>query len=550
MEKIWLKSYEENVPAEISCDTFSSVADVFLQSVKKYAHRPAFANMGKIMNYQDIEVASRHFASYLLNTLKLEKGARVALMMPNLLQYPIALFGILRAGLVVVNVNPLYTPRELSHQLKDSGATAIVVLANFAHTLAESLSDTKIKHIILTEVGDMLSLPKAILVNFVVKYIKKMVKAYHLPSFTPFKQALLLGEKHLFTPPSLSHDDIAFLQYTGGTTGVAKGAILTHKNIIANMQQAYAWIHKNLEEGQEVLVTALPLYHIFSLTITMIFTKLGSFNLLITNPRDLPAFIKEMKKYPVTVLTGVNTLYNALLNHPEFASTDFSTWKICLGGGMAVQQAVATRWQQLTGKVLIEAYGLTETSPAVAVNPLNLQNFNGAIGLPIPSTDIQIRDEEGKVLAIGEIGELFVRGPQVMRGYWQQPEETAKVIGADGFLATGDIAIMDKQGYLKIVDRKKDMIVVSGFNVYPNEVEGVLAGHPEIREVACVGVKDDKTGELVKVIVVRQNSSLSAEEVINFAKQGLTNYKVPKVVEFRDELPKSNVGKILRRELR
>lgn len=551
MERIWQKNYEKGVPAEISCENFLSVADVFLQTVQQYAHRPAFANMGKIMSYQEVEEASRHFASYLLNTLKLEKGNRVAIMMPNLLQYPVTLFGALRAGLVVVNINPLYTPRELAHQLSDSGATTIVVLANFAHTLAQALDATSIRHVILTEVGDLLPQPKALLVNFVTKYVKKMVKPYHLPSFIPFKEALIAGAKNPFVAPQVTPDDIAFLQYTGGTSGIAKGAVLTHKNIIANMQQAHAWIGSTLKAGEEVVVAALPLYHIFSLTANcMIFTKLGGLNILITNPRDISAFVKEMKKYPVTVLTGVNTLFNALLNHPEFSGLDFSTWKLCLGGGMAMQHAVAKRWRQVTGTTALEAYGLTEASPAVAANPLSLKAFNGSIGLPLPSTEVQIRDDAGQEVGIGHSGELFVRGPQVMKEYWHNPEETRQVLGEDGFLATGDIAIMDEEGFLKIIDRKKDMIVVSGFNVYPNEVEDVLAAHPDISEVACIGIKDERCGEAVKVVVVRKNPDLSAEAVIAFARKSLTNYKVPRIVEFRDELPKSNVGKILRRELK
>lgn len=551
MDKIWLQSYEAEVPAEIRYDEFCSVADVFLQSVEKYPHHPAFANLGMIMTYKEVDIASQHFASYLLNTLKLNKGARVAIMLPNLLQYPVALFGILRAGLIVVNVNPLYTARELIHQLADSGAEAIIVLTNFAHTLTEALPATHIKHIILTEIGDMLSFPKSHIVNFAVKYIKKMVPPYHLPTAIPFKKALAIGKKKTFIPPTVIPSDIAFLQYTGGTTGLAKGAMLSHQNIIANMQQAHAWIRGSLEEGKEIVVTALPLYHIFSLTANcMVFSKLGGLNVLITNPRDLSAFINDVKKYPVTVLTGVNTLFNALSHHPNFKTIDFSTWKFSLGGGMAVQPAVAEHWQRLTGTRLLEAYGLTEASPAVAVNPLKLAAFNGSIGLPIPSTDIEIRSELGEICLVNEIGELFVKGPQVMQGYWNKPEETAKVLGSDNFLATGDLATIDAKGFLRIIDRKKDMILVSGFNVYPNEIEAFLAEHPDIEEVACVGISDKKTGEIVKVVIVRKTPMLTAEEVIRFARTGLTNYKIPKIVEFRDSLPKNTVGKILRRELR
>jgi long-chain acyl-CoA synthetase len=471
-------------------------------------------------------------------------------MMPNLLQYPVAVFGILRAGLTVVNVNPLYTPRELEHQLKDSGAVAILIVANFAHVLQEVISKTPVKHVIVTEMGDMLGF-KGSVISFLLKHVKKMVPEYNLPGAVSFKGALAIGHRHELKPVDVGHDDIAFLQYTGGTTGVSKGAMLLHRNIIANMQQAHAWLKPLVTEGQEIIVCALPLYHIFSLTANcMVFSKIGGLNILITNPRDIPAFIEELKKFPVTCMTGVNTLFNALLNHPDFGGINFSTWKLCLGGGMAVQKAVAENWKKRTGVRLIEAYGLTETSPAVCINPMNLQDYNGAIGLPVPSTDIQIRDAEGKELGFNEPGELWVKGPQVMKGYWNRPEETAKVIDADGWLATGDMAIVQPDGFVKLVDRKKDMVLVSGFNVYPNEVEDVVAMHPGVLEVACIGVPDDKSGEVVKVFVVKKDPALTEAAVIEHCKKNLTGYKVPKYVEFRAELPKTNVGKILRRALR
>lgn len=552
MDKVWLKNYQPGVPAEIDINQFQSVSEVFARSVERFRDRPAMANMGKVYTYGELDALTVRFASFLQNTLKLPMGARVAVMMPNLLQYPVAVFAILRAGYTVVNVNPLYTPRELEHQLNDAGVDTIVILENFANVLQQVIARTAVKHVVLTRIGDLLGAPKSWLVNFAVKHVKKMVPAWKLP-VTPvlFNDALKAGAAQPLTPVSIGHDDVAFLQYTGGTTGVAKGAMLLHRNIVANMLQAGAWVKPVVREGQEVIVTALPLYHIFSLTANlMVFTEIGALNILITNPRDIPGFIKEIKQYPVTAMTGVNTLFNALLNHPDFASVDFSTWRLALGGGMAVQKAVADKWKAVTGVPLIEAYGLTETSPAACMNPLDLTEYNGTIGVPIPSTDIQIRDSQGHEVAYGESGELCIRGPQVMKGYWRRPDETAKVIDEQGFLATGDMAMMTPEGFVKLVDRKKDMILVSGFNVYPNEVEDVVASHPGVLEVACVGVADEKSGELVKVFVVRKDPALTEKDILAHCKANLTGYKVPKFVEFRDELPKTNVGKILRRALR
>jgi long-chain acyl-CoA synthetase len=552
MDKVWLKNYQPGVPAEIDINQFQSVSEVFARSVERFRDRPAMANMGKVYTYGELDALTVRFASFLQNTLKLPMGARVAVMMPNLLQYPVAVFAILRAGYTVVNVNPLYTPRELEHQLNDAGVDTIVILENFANVLQQVIARTAVKHVVLTRIGDLLGAPKSWLVNFAVKHVKKMVPAWKLP-VTPvlFNDALKAGAAQPLTPVSIGHDDVAFLQYTGGTTGVAKGAMLLHRNIVANMLQAGAWVKPVVREGQEVIVTALPLYHIFSLTANlMVFTEIGALNILITNPRDIPGFIKEIKQYPVTAMTGVNTLFNALLNHPDFASVDFSTWRLALGGGMAVQKAVADKWKAVTGVPLIEAYGLTETSPAACMNPLDLTEYNGTIGVPIPSTEIQIRDSQGHEVAYGESGELCIRGPQVMKGYWRRPDETAKVIDEQGFLATGDMAMMTPEGFVKLVDRKKDMILVSGFNVYPNEVEDVVASHPGVLEVACVGVADEKSGELVKVFVVRKDPALTEKDILAHCKANLTGYKVPKFVEFRDELPKTNVGKILRRALR
>ncbi len=547
----WLAQYPAGVPAEIDADEFSSVVAVLERAIDRYRDRPAFANLGKVLSYAEIDRLSAQFAAYLLGELHLKKGDRVAIMLPNCLQYPIATFGILRAGLTVVNVNPLYTPRELKHQLVDSGTSAIIVLDNFAHTVQDVLAATTLQHVITSGLGDMLDFPKRGLVNFVLKYVKKLVPDYHLPGAVRFRDALDVGKTHPLPEMTSGPEDIAFLQYTGGTTGVAKGAMLTHRNLVANMQQASAWIGANVRAGDETIVTALPLYHIFALTANgLVFMNLGGLNHLITNPRDMPGFVKELSKIPFTAITGVNTLFNGLLNTPGFDKLDFSNLRMTLGGGMAVQRAVAERWKQVTGCTLVEAYGLTETSPAACINPMDLAEYNGSIGLPVPSTDACIKDDDGNHLAAGEVGELCIKGPQVMLGYWHRPQETAEVMDGEGWLHTGDMARMDERGFFFIVDRKKDMILVSGFNVYPNEVEDVIAMMPGVLEVAAVGVPDEKSGEAVKVVIVRKDPSLTADQVKAHARENLTGYKHPKYVEFRTELPKTNVGKILRRELR
>ena len=551
MEKLWLNSYEQGVNAEIDITQYSSISDVFRQSVEKFAHQPAFQNMGKTLTYAEVGKLAENFASYLQNVLKLPRGERVAIMLPNLLQYPIALFGILQAGLVAVNTNPLYTPRELEHQLKDSGATTIIVLENFANTLELVLPRTQIKHVIVASVGEMFGFFKGTLMNFVLRKIKKMVPEYRISGTIPFQTTLKEGAAHTFRPVTLTREDTALLQYTGGTTGVAKGAILSHGNICANMLQAKEWIKNQLREGKETVIAALPLYHIFALTVNlMIFTNAGSKIILITNPRDMKGFIGELKKERISVFIGVNTLFNGMVNQPDFAAVDFSNLRLTLGGGMATQKAVAEKWKKITGTPIVEAYGLTEASPGVCCNPLNIEAYSGGIGLPVPSTEVELRDADGKEVPVGQPGELWVRGPQVMKGYWNRPEETAKTIDARGFLETGDIAVMDEKGWLKLVDRKKDLIVVSGFNVYPNEIEEVISHNDKVMEVACIGVPNEKTGEALKVFVVKKDPSLTKEELIEFCRTELTAYKVPKDIEFRDELPKSNVGKILRRELR
>ena len=551
MEKLWLNSYEQGVNAEIDITQYSSISDVFRQSVEKFAHQPAFQNMGKMLTYAEVGKLAEDFASYLQNVLKLPRGERVAIMLPNLLQYPIALFGILQAGLVAVNTNPLYTPRELEHQLKDSGATTIIVLENFANTLELVLPRTQIKHVIVASVGEMFGFFKGTLMNFVLRKIKKMVPEYRISGAIPFQTTLKEGAAHTFRPVTLTREDTALLQYTGGTTGVAKGAILSHGNICANMLQAKEWIKNQLREGKETVIAALPLYHIFALTVNlMIFTNAGSKIILITNPRDMKGFIGELKKERISVFIGVNTLFNGMVNQPDFATVDFSNLRLTLGGGMATQKAVAEKWKKITGTPIVEAYGLTEASPGVCCNPLNIEAYSGGIGLPVPSTEVELRDADGKEVAVGQPGELWVRGPQVMKGYWNRPEETAKTIDTRGFLETGDIAVMDEKGWLKLVDRKKDLIVVSGFNVYPNEIEEVVSHNDKVMEVACIGVPNEKTGEALKVFVVKKDPSLTKEELIEFCRTELTAYKVPKDIEFRDELPKSNVGKILRRELR
>ena len=550
-QRPWLDNYPAGVPHEVDLDEFKSIVSVLESSCTRYRDRPAYRNFGTTLTYGDLDRMSSQFAAYLTRDLQLKKGDRVALMMPNLLQYPIAIMGVLRAGLIVVNTNPLYTPRELKHQLKDSGAKAIVVVDNFASTLAEVLADTEVKQVITTGVGDLLKFPKGMIINFVLKYIKKQVPAYSISGAIRFDEALRRGRRHNLPLITIESGDIAFLQYTGGTTGVSKGAMLTHRNIVANMQQASAWIGGNLKNGEEVIITALPLYHIFSLTSNcLIFMKIGGLNHLITNPRDMPGFVRELKTSGFTCLTGVNTLFNGLLNTPGFDQLDFSKLHLTLGGGMAVQRAVAERWKQVTGCTLVEAYGLTETSPAASMNPLDMKAYNGSIGMPAPSTDICIKDESGAMLPTGEVGELCVKGPQVMLGYWQRPEETAKAIDPEGWLRTGDMAKMDEKGYFYIVDRKKDMILVSGFNVYPNELEQVVASMPGVLEVAVIGVPDEHSGEVPKLFIVKKDPSLTEAQVMAFCKEQLTGYKRPKYVEFRAELPKTNVGKILRRALR
>jgi len=551
MEKIWLQSYQKGVPAEVDLTEFQSLGELFERSVAKYRDRVAYINMGVEVTYGELDKLSRDFAAYLQGVLKLPAGSRVAVMMPNLLQYPICIFAILRAGYVVVNVNPLYTPRELEHQLKDSGAEVIVILENFAVTLEQVLTRTPVKHIVVARLGDMLGFPKGAVVNFVVKYVKKMVPAWSLARAVNFRTALGRGASAELKAVGVNQEDLAFLQYTGGTTGVSKGAMLTHRNLLANLAQAHAWIQPELGSEQHMVVTALPLYHIFALTANCFtFFKIGASNLLITNPRDLPALVAELGRYPYTVFIGVNTLFNGLLNNDAFCGLDFSKLKVTLGGGAAVQKAVAEKWRQVTGKPLIEAYGLTETSPAVTINPLDVASYTGAIGVPISSTEVAIRNDAGQDVPLGERGEICVRGPQVMKGYYNRPEETAKVMTPDGFLMTGDIAVMDDKGFVRIVDRKKDMILVSGFNVYPNEIEDVVAQHAGVLEVAAVGVPHAKTGEAVKIFVVKKDPALTAEALIAHCREHLTAYKVPGQVEFRSELPKSNVGKILRRELR
>ncbi|MDO5639666.1 MAG: AMP-binding protein [Neisseria sp.] len=551
MEKIWLQSYEAGIPAEIDLNRYTSIIDVFDQSVQQFGSKTAFQNMGKTLSYAETGKLVNDFASFLQNTLKLPQGERVAIMMPNVLQYPIALFGALKAGMMVVNTNPLYTPRELEHQLNDSGATTIIVLENFANTLELVLPRTQIQNVVIANIGEMFGAVKGTLMNFVIRKIKKMVPEYRIANAVSFQTALKQGAAQNFTPVDLQHDTPAFLQYTGGTTGVAKGAILSHGNICANMLQAGEWIKNQLKNGEETVIAALPLYHIFALTVNlMIFTQTGSRIILITNPRDMKSFIGDMKRNKINVFIGVNTLFNGLINRPEFAEVDFSGLKLTLGGGMATQKAVAEKWKNITGTPIVEAYGLTEASPGVCCNPINIPAYTGSIGLPVPSTDVELRDENGNPVAQGQPGEMWVKGPQVMQGYWQRPEETAKAIDARGFLETGDIAVMDEKGWFKLVDRKKDLIVVSGFNVYPNEIEEVVAHHDKVLEVACVGVPNEKTGEALKLFVVKKDPSLTQEELTAFCRSELTGYKVPKDIEFRDELPKSNVGKILRRELR
>jgi len=554
MDKVWLKSYPKGVPAEIDYTQYESLAHLLEDAYQKYANRNAYVCMDKFLTYAEVDALSKKLGAW-LQSKGLNKGDRVALMMPNVLQYPVAIAAVLRAGYTVVNVNPLYTPRELSHQLNDSGAKAIILLENFATTLQQVIGKTRVKHVVVATMADPLGGCKGTLVNFVVRKVKKMVPAYALPGAVPFKKALAEGGRMSLKRVKLDHDDIAFLQYTGGTTGVSKGATLTHRNIIANVLQADAWMRPALEMEPRfdpmTVVSALPLYHIFALTACMLMgTRWGALNLLIPNPRDIPGFIKDSQKHQFTMWPAVKPLSNGLLNNPAFAKLDFSGLKIALGGGMAVQQAVNDRWLKVTGRPILEAYGLSETSPAATINPADSSTFNGTIGVPISSTDVAILDDNEQPVPIGQSGEIAIRGPQVMTGYWNRPDETAKVMTPDGYFKTGDVGIMDERGFVRIVDRKKDMILVSGFNVYPNEVEGVVAAHPGVLECACVGVPYEHSGEAVKLFVVRKDPALTAEELMAFCKEQFTGYKKPKYIEFRDDLPKTNVGKILRRELR
>ncbi len=557
MDKPWLKQYPEGIPAEIGPGEYTSIANFFETVTQKHPDNPAFSNMGTVLTYQQAEEYSRYLANFLRHELELEKGERVAIMMPNLLQHAVAILAILRAELVVVNVNPLYTPRELEHQLKDSGAKAIIVLENFCHVLASVIDKTSLAHVITTRLGDMLHAPKSVVVNFVVKYVKRLVPAYSIPNRLDFKRALQAGRRHDFVPVDTMLNDIAFLQYTGGTTGICKSAVLTHGNLLTNMQQATQWIThgakkgKETKFGQEIVIASLPLYHIFSLTASFLtFMNIGGLIHLITNPRDLPNFVKELRNNRFTAIPGVNTLFNHLLNTPGFSELDFSELKITIGGGMAIQRNVAEKWKAVTGCTVIEAYGLTETSPAVCINPLNAEEHNGSIGLPISSTDCCIIDESGEQLPFGETGELCIRGPQVMQGYWNRPEETANVFTADGWFKTGDIAKIMDDGYIYLVDRKKDIILVSGFNVFPNDIESVICSHPGVMECGVIGIPDDDTGEAVKAFIVKKHPSLDEIAIREYCRDKLTPYKIPKRIVFIDELPKSNIGKILRRELR
>lgn len=549
MQKVWLKNYQTGIPHEIKVN-HKSLAEIFDETIQRNKSKPAFANFGTELTYDELNKKTRDFAAFCQQELKLEKGDRIGIMMPNLLQYPIVLFGAIRAGLTVVNINPLYTPRELEFQLKDSGCKAIVVLSNFAHTVELVRKNAiDLKHILVTHLGDCLPWPKSWLANFIAKHIKQLVPDWDIPGYISFNDALEQGKKLIFQKPEITQEDTAFLQYTGGTTGIAKGAILTHGNITSNLEQAFCWV-KPILKDQEIIITALPLYHIFSLTANCIlFFRLGALNVLITNPRDIKAFVNELKKYPFTAITGVNTLYNALLHHKQFQQLNFSHLHLSLGGGMAVQRAVAERWKEVTGCPLLEAYGLTETCPAVCINPLNLKEYNGSIGLPIPSTDISIRDDNENEVGFNIPGELWIKGPQVMKGYWKRAEETAQSL-KNGWLRTGDIATIDEEGFLRVVDRKKDMILVSGFNVYPNEVEDVIALLPGVKEVAVIGIQDGNGGEKVKAYIVKSDPALTAEQIIQYCRTQLTPYKVPKEIEFREILPKTNIGKILRRALK
>lgn len=554
MEKIWIRSYPPGVPAEIDYTRYRSLVQLLDEAFVQYASRQAYACMGKFITYAEVDALSKQLGAW-LQSQGLARGARVALMMPNVLQYPIALAAVLRAGYVVVNVNPLYTPRELQYQLNDSGAEGIIILENFAHTLEKIIGNTKVKTVVVASMGEMLGAAKGLLVNFVVRNIKKMVPDFSLPQAVKFSTALREGASLRLQQAPLGHDDIAFLQYTGGTTGLSKGAMLSHRNVIANLLQNEAWLQPAMDKPPKVeslvFVCALPLYHIFALTVCCLMgTRVGGMNILIPNPRDIPSVVKELSKHRFNMLPAVNTLYNALLNNPDFAKLDFSYLKLCNGGGMAVQKAVNDRWRAVTGKSIIEGYGLSETAPVATANPADADDFTGTIGLPLPSTDIAILDDAGNELPLGQAGEIAIRGPQVMEGYWEKPEETARVMTREGYFRSGDIGIMNERGYVSIVDRKKDMVIVSGFNVYPNEVEGIVAMHPGVLECAVVGVPDEHTGEAVKLFVVKRDPSLTTEQIIEFCNEQLTAYKRPKQIEFRSELPKTNVGKILRRELR
>ncbi|TFV74546.1 long-chain fatty acid--CoA ligase [Bradyrhizobium frederickii] len=553
MERIWLKQYPPGVPADIEPTQYASLVDLLEESFTKFADRKAFICMDKSISYRDLDQMSVALAAYLQGR-GLQRGARVAIMMPNVLQYPVATAAVLRAGFAVVNVNPLYTPRELEHQLKDSGAEAIIVLENFAHTVEQVIARTAVKHVIVASMGDLLGF-KGVIVNLVVRRVKKMVPAWSLPGSVSFNDALSAGRGMTFNKPKLSPGDVAFLQYTGGTTGVSKGATLLHRNIVANVLQNDAWLQPALAApphvDQLMIVCALPLYHIFALTACyLLAVRAGGCNLLIPNPRDIGGFIKELQKYQVNTFPAVNTLYNGLMHHPDFKKIDFSKLKISNGGGMAVQRPVAEQWKNITGCSIAEGYGLSETSPVLTCNPPTTAEFTGSIGIPVPSTYISIRDDDGNEVPLGQAGEICAKGPQVMSGYWNRPEETAKVMTADGYFRTGDIGVMDEKGYIKIVDRKKDMILVSGFNVYPNEVEEVIASHPGVLECAVIGIPDSKSGEAVKAFVVKKDPNLTADAIITFCHEQLTGYKVPKHIEFRTDLPKTNVGKILRRQLR
>ncbi len=550
MQKVWLQHYPKAVPAEVDLTQYASLHDIYAEAVGRFTNKKAFTNMGVSLTFTELDQHVHNFASFLQNELKLKKGDRIAIQMPNLLQFPVAAFAALKSGIIIVNTNPLYTAKEMQHQFKDSGAKAIVIMANYAKNLETILKDTDIESVIITEVADLFPTPKRLLINSVIKYVKKMVPAYNLPHAYSFRQALSLGAAKSAQTIPCTQADIAFLQYTGGTTGVSKGAVLTHRNVIANTLQIYSWMMAKLKVGEEIAAAALPMYHIFALTVNCLgFLRMGAENVLITNPRDMKAFIKDLKAHPFTVMAGVNTLFNGLMNHPEFGSIDFSHMKVSVAGAMALQGPVAKRWKELTKSTIVEGYGLTEASPVVCCNPIDGTDRVGTIGLPLPSTEMALLDDDNNQVPLGEAGELCCKGPQVMAGYWNRPDETEKVL-KEGWLRTGDIAVADADGFFKVVDRKKDMILVSGFNVYPNEVEEAIISHPGVLEVAAIGVPNEHSGEAVKAVVVKKDPSLTAEAVIAHAKLTLTNYKVPKIVEFRNELPKTAVGKILRRALR